>query len=339
VMDYPSINLAPPGMEQGDYGNTRPGPYDDWAITFGYSPDMDDPAKRGALLAQSSDISHIFGNDADDMRAPGFGIDPRVNIGDMSSDPVAYAIDRIALVNDTLPKLVGKYDDAHSWQTLWRAYLFATGQHAGMAQVMSRQIGGVYRDRTQPGQDAPLAAPYMPVPRVTQKAAMNALKTYVFAANAWDAPEGLVNHLQQQRRGYNFFGSTEDPKIHARVLGIQQGVLAHLLHPVVMQRMTDSALYGNDYSSAEMIGDLTEAIFGGDLKGNPNAFRRNIQTAYLERLVTIVDDPSYDSTARAAALSGVEKVRSKLGLLDFGLNTETKAHRLQIRRIIAKLDA
>ncbi|MEM8772648.1 MAG: zinc-dependent metalloprotease [Pseudomonadota bacterium] len=336
VMDYPAVNIAPPGVAQGDYYMTRPGPYDDWAIEFGYRADLDGAA-REALLARSTEPGNIFGNDADDMRSPGSGIDPRVMINDMSTDPVAYGVDRIMLVKETLPKLLEKFDDENSWQTLVRAYFFATGQHAVMANVMSRQVGGVYVDRTKPGQDGGLDAPYTPVPLERQKAAMDALSEHVFAADAFDAPEDLLRHLQSQRRGFNFFGATEDPKIHARALGIQMGVLDHLLHPNVMLRMTDTELYGNRYSAADMISNLNDAIFGGDLRGSPNAFRRNLQTAYLQRLVAIVDDPSYDPTARAAALAGAENVRSRLGLLEFGLSAETRAHRLQIKRILRRV--
>lgn len=337
VMDYPAINVAPPGVAQGDYYMTRPGPYDDWAIMFGYSPDIAGEA-RDALLAQSSAPGHTFGNDADDMRAPGAGIDPRVMISDMSSDPVQYGVDRMELLRATLPKLVDKYDDEASWQMLMRGYLFATGQQATMGEVMSRQIGGVYVDRTAPGREGVLDAPYTPVSLDRQKAAMRALKTYIFAADAFDAPEELMSHLQAQRRGFNFFGDTEDPKLHARALGMQKAVLNHLLHPVVLQRMTDSQLYGNEYTPAAMIRDLTDAIYGGDLRGNPNAFRRNIQIAYLERLVAMIDDRSLDASSRAAALAGAKNIKSRLGFmggaLEFGLSAQTKAHRAQIKRIL-----
>ncbi len=338
VMDYPAINIAPPGVSQGDYYMSRPGPYDDWAIAFGYSPDMSGDV-RDAHLALSTDPGHTFGNDADDMRSPGAGIDPRVMINDLSADPVQYGVDRMKLLQATLPKLVDKFDDEESWQMLLRGYFYSTGQQALMGQIMSRQIGGVYVDRTPPGQEGVLDAPFTPVPLARQKAAMDALATYIFAADAFDAPEALVRHLQAQRRGFNFFGDTEDPKLHGRALGMQMGVLNHLLHPVVLQRMTDTQLYGNEYSPALMIRDLTDAIYGGDLGGNPNAFRRNIQIAYLEQLVMMVDNPALDASARAAALSGVENIRGRLGFMggvfNFGLSAETKAHRAQIKRILS----
>src|SRR5258705_9561660 len=37
VMDYPSINIALDKAKQGDYYTTRAGPYDLWAIQYGYT--------------------------------------------------------------------------------------------------------------------------------------------------------------------------------------------------------------------------------------------------------------------------------------------------------------
>ena len=38
VMDYPAINVAPPGGQQGLFYTMKPGPYDVWAIQYGYQP-------------------------------------------------------------------------------------------------------------------------------------------------------------------------------------------------------------------------------------------------------------------------------------------------------------
>ena len=36
VMDYSPANIAPPGAKQGDYFTTTLGPYDYWAVEYGY---------------------------------------------------------------------------------------------------------------------------------------------------------------------------------------------------------------------------------------------------------------------------------------------------------------
>jgi len=38
VMDYSPVNIVPKGVKQGDYYNTTLGPYDYWAIEYGYKP-------------------------------------------------------------------------------------------------------------------------------------------------------------------------------------------------------------------------------------------------------------------------------------------------------------
>ena len=75
VMDYEATNVAPIGHPQGQYWSTVPGPYDDWAIEYGYSEALADPvaeeARLEAILARSTRPELAFGNDADDMRTPG----------------------------------------------------------------------------------------------------------------------------------------------------------------------------------------------------------------------------------------------------------------------------
>lgn len=114
VMDYPPINVNPDRSEQGLYYSVATGPYDDWAIEFGYRPSLEnaeaEAARVKALLARSTEPELAFGNDADDMRSPRGGIDPRVMIDDMTDDAVQYAADRMLLVDDRLGDLKSTYE-------------------------------------------------------------------------------------------------------------------------------------------------------------------------------------------------------------------------------------
>src|SRR5690606_32766828 len=82
VMDYPAINVSRDRNKQGDYYTTKAGPYDIWAIEYGYTPFSPAEEVKGLdkILSRSTDPQLIFGNDADDMRSPGKAIDPRVNV-------------------------------------------------------------------------------------------------------------------------------------------------------------------------------------------------------------------------------------------------------------------
>jgi hypothetical protein len=108
-------------------------------------------------------------------------------------------------------------DTGKSYMQLRQAYYILSGQSATAAGVISRFIGGVYVDRASPGQKGG-TQPFKTVSLKDQKRAMDALEAYVFAPDAFTAPNGLYNYLARQRRGYNFVEGPEDPKIHEQVL-------------------------------------------------------------------------------------------------------------------------
>jgi hypothetical protein len=336
VMDYHAANIAPPGMEQGDYEHSRVGPYDRWAISFGYMPEAAEADMRERLLARASEPALTFGNDADDMRYPGKGIDPRVMLFDHSADPVGYAMDRFDLVRSVRTALLDRAKTDATYQGLLQRYYMTLGEQSRMADAVARQIGGIHVERRPPSEGA---SPFTPVPLSEQKRAMRALADHVFAADAFLEDEGLLAALQPQRRGQSHWGGSEDPKPHSWAIYIQMDVLNHVLHPATLQRMTNSALYGNGYNVAELIQDLNDAIYGNDLIGAPNTFRRNLQVAYTRRLVSMAYGAGYDPIAQAAALAGVEDVRSRFGFVpDFLLPLETRAHRAAIRHELGWLD-
>jgi hypothetical protein len=341
VMDYEIVNLAKKGQHQGDYFSSRPGPYDYWAIQFGYATPLSDPLAEkqrvDALLARSTEPGLAFGNDADDMRSPGGGIDPRVNVNDMTSDAIGYMSDRFDVISDLMSTLQTRYAVPNqSYHEMRNAYLVLTAQMNSASTVISRYIGGVYVNRAFVGQPG-ATKPFTPVSRADQKRAMASLAKNVFAPTAFSTPADLYSYLQMQRRGFGFFGLPEDPKIQDRVLTIQRGVLTHLLNPRVMTRITDSRLYGNEYPLAEEMADLTSAIFDADARTNVNTFRQNIQMEYVNRLVAIISTAkaNYDYPSQSAALASLRSIQSKLAGKT-GMNAETAAHTRNVLFTIEK---
>lgn len=330
VMDYPAANIALDKAKQGQYFTTKPGPYDLWAIEFGYTPSLDDANAEAArvkkLVSRSNEPALTFGNDADDMRAPGKAIDPRVNVNDLTSDAIGYSIDRMKLANTLMSKAKAKYvKDGQSYHEMRNAYLMITGEYNTAAGVISRYIGGVYVDRSFPEQKS-ASKPITPVSAADQKRAMKALSDYVFAPNAFDVPADLYAYLQIQRRGFN--GGNEDPKIHDRILAIQKGIFAHVLHPNVLKRMTDAQLYGNTYTVTDMMKDMTDGIFKADLAGNVNTIRQNLQLEYVEQLIKISQGDAYDYRAQSAALYNLKQIKTMMAAA--AGSTDTKAHREHI---------
>lgn len=343
VMEYPSINFAYNKEEQTDFYDSAPGPYDMWVIEYGYSPALDDPAQEeerlSAILARSSDPDLAFGNDADDMRSPGRGIDPDINIYDLSNDPVAYASERCELVKKVMPKIKDEYlKDGETTQELLTAFYALSGEYATQINIMTRQIGGVHINRAVVGQQEG-AVPFTPVSEKEQKAAMNALKKYAFAPDAFEVPDDLYNYLMRQRRGFGHFGNNEDPRIHGRIQVAQMRCLAHLLHPNVQSRIIDSQEYGNTYGLDEVMTDLTNAIFNADLRKKVNTQRQNLQVMYTKNLIGMIGPKSrYVLSARSMALYELNRIRKMMRSAS-SPDTMTKAHRTHVIQLIdAALD-
>ena len=330
VMDYPAANFSNRKGFKTQYYTDRPGPYDLWAIEFGYFQENDPlkaDARREQILARSTEAQLCFGNDADDMRAPGKGIDPRVMIGDMSSDAVGFARERIGLIKSLQNNLLSEYGKGNrSFNELRSSYLILSSEWGVQAGVVSRYIGGVYVDRSFSNQNSSVK-PLTAVPYETQKNAMKLLTELVFAPTAMEVPADLASYMQQQRRGFNFFSSGEDPKLHRRVLNIQTSVLQHLLHPSTLQRISDSKLYGNTYDLSEMFKDLSNAIFQADLNGVVNTYRQNLQISYVEYLSFIFKSPFYDPISKAKAHAQLLSIQKMLSAVLPSSTPDAKEHR------------
>jgi hypothetical protein len=334
VMDYAGINITNDRSKQGQYYDMAVGPYDVWAIEFGYKPFKND-AERNALLERSAEPQLIFGNDADDMRAPGKAIDPRVMIGDLSSDQITYSINRFELVNDMMKNLKSRFTKkGETFEELRRAFYTLHNQTRVAGGVVSRFIGGVYVDRATFGQKG-ATQPYTPVSLKDQKRAMDALEKYIFAPNSFDTPNDVYNYLAAQRRGYNFFSGTEDPKIHEQVLGYQTSILAHIMHPNTLQRLSNSELYGNEYKLSTFMTDLNDMMFKQDIYGSVNSFRQNLQAVYTKQLIGMVTGKAssrFTVASKSMAIYNLEKIKSWVS--NNRGDIATKAHKNHLKTLI-----
>jgi hypothetical protein len=120
------------------------------------------------------------------------------------------------------------------------------------------------------------------------------------------------------------------------VLAIQSGVLDQLLHPVVLKRISDTRLYGNNYKLVTFMDDLTAAIFDADLSENVNTFRQNLQMNYVQRLAAMVKEDTragFDTLSQSMAQYQLTALRKNLGNRR-GMDEETRAHNQNLILVI-----
>jgi hypothetical protein len=281
VMDYDPINIAPEGKEQGNYFPHAPGLYDRWAIKFGYTPNLSD-SEREEILSQSVLPELIYGTDGDAMGSPGSNIDPRAKRYDLSGDPVKYTSERIDVINSKIKELPSIYLTEGETSTEFRSTFFSLTREKGrFMEGVSRLIGGVYSNRVVNGQEG--ITPFEAVAYDDQKNAMNLISAKLLSNNAFAFDPEILKYLQSEKRAaYSPGIGNEDPQLHDLVLGMQGMVLAHILHPKVMQRLVDSAQYGNTYMPEEVLDDLFNAIFVQ--REEANTFKMNLQSKYTDGL-------------------------------------------------------
>ena len=110
-----------------------------------------------------------------------------------------------------------------------------------------------------------------------------------------------------------------------------------MLSATTLTRINNSTLYGNTYTAADVINDMTNAVFTADLKTNVNLYRLNLQTEYVKGLAAIVSAPvsPYDNASKAAMYHTLKKIK---GMLATAVSTDeqTKAHRANLIFIIDK---
>ena len=336
VMDYEAVNVAPDGKTQTWFYQKRPGPYDHWALQYGYGEYSDTQLQQ--VLARSNEAELAYGNDADDMRSSNNGIDPHINIYDLSSDAIGYAEMRLAHLRTVLDRLPKQYQ-GKSYQGLVNAFASLMSQYRRSGGVVSRYVGGVHINREPPNSVETL--PYTPVDVGEQRRAMQVLNTHLFAPDVLVGARSLFARLQRQRRGFDFYGEPEDPKIHKSLLRTQKSVLLHLLHANTLQRLTDTQTYGGEYSVIEMLKTLTDGIFAADLEEDVNSYRQNLQVEYVDMLVAAMSREANGHNIRAALFAQLldlaEAIKSKIRGSDFAsLSSATQAHSRYLEFILRK---
>ena len=306
IMDYDPINIAPPGLEQGNYFPTEPGEYDRWAVEFAYKPNLTDE-ERAELLALSVLPAYRYGTDGDAMGTPGRNIDPRTRRGDMSNDVVTYTADRFITLDNKIAELPEIYnDEGETKNDFTNSFYSLVSDKGRFMDIVAGQVGGVYVTRLVNGQDDVNA--YEPVPYEKQKAAMDLITSKFLANGVWDFDPTIIKNLQREKRATGYGGGgNEDPQLHEYVLRMQTRVLASLLHPAVMTRLVDSSEYGNTYLPDEVLSDLFNGMFvAGE---TPDTYKRNLQSFYVDALISVFDDKSeYDDIAKAAVFASLQEI-------------------------------
>ncbi len=361
VMDYAPANVVPQDETQGDYFSTTIGPYDVWAIQYGYQPmagDTDAERKHLAEIASRSGKPELAYATDEDTRA--IDPDPFSNRWDLGDDILGFARRQARVVQEAWPELADRVtDEGESYHHARRAFGILLTSHGRAMYLAARLVGGVEVNRSHKG-DEGAKRPFRVVPPERQRDALKLLESQMLADTPFQFPPELINSLAASR--WSHWGTEDvlqvDYPIHSVVLMWQQRIIEHLLSPVTLRRLHDSELKipadEDAFTTAELIERLTSAVFAEldqsverqytNRQPFISSFRRNLQRSYVASVSRLAmgktDAPQDCQTVAFARLSHLRgRIQNCLDA-DLDLDTYSRAHLVETARRIHKvLDA
>ncbi|MEH2261370.1 zinc-dependent metalloprotease [Nostoc sp.] len=353
VMDYIPPNIAPQGTKQGDYFPSMVGPYDEWAIKYGYIPiKTSTPIAEKPILeeiaAQSYKPELSYSTDEDV-----YDLDPTADAWDNSSNVLLYSQWQLNNSRVMWQRLDKRYPLAgDSYSDVSERFSTVLGNYFQQIYYTTKYIGGQSFYRIHPS-EIPTGVsqhrlPFEPVPVEEQRQALETLQKYVFAEDALSFSPELLNKLAPSR--WRHWGSSVrvgrlDFPIHDLVLLMQGSVLRDLLSGDRLSRLKDIELKTkpeNALTLPELFDTLQSGIWTEVIKpkGKPmkiSSLRRGLQRQYLDILTAMVlRKESVPEDARTLAWYKLKQLDEQLK----GVNSEdeyTKAHLLETRDRIEKV--
>lgn len=357
VMDYNPINInMGDGEVQGPYGMMTIGPYDYWAIEYGYSFERD----LKPILSRVSNPQLAYATDEDT-----WGPDPLARRFDLGKNPLDYADSQMRLVRELRGKLIDRVvKDGDNWSKARRGYEILLSRQFGAASIAANWIGGsnINRDhKGDPGDRLPIET----IDADQQRRALNFVIDNIFKDDAFGLSEDLLSRMTVDKwwddGGMNQIFEDQTWPVHDRIQGLQAATLTMLMNPTTLNRVYDNEFRVDasaDYITLpEVLFTVSDAVWA-ELDRNPSrnytarqpmisSLRRNLQSEHLQRLIDLsMPNPGMGAASKPVSNLSVFKLRDLKTKIDrrlanaSRLDPYTLAHLDEARtRIERALDA
>jgi hypothetical protein len=334
VMDYNPGMFAVEPEKQGNYVTTTVGPYDDWAIEYGYRA-TDEELKTEedllkAITSRCAEPGLAYATDEDTMF---FAPDPLVNRFDNGDDPIAFAKQRMAMV----AKLMANIEqwavaEGESYNHLRKSFDMLLYNINRGSRFAARYVGGQYVSRDHKG-DPNARDPFVMVPAAKQREALEFLVENIFSDRAFQFSPELLNKLAAGRWRHwdsDAYDSMQEYPVHDRIAAIQYWAMFHLVNPFTIGRIYDAELKVPADQDAltvpELMTSLAQAIWSEIGSGPDRQFtnrrpyisslRRGLQRRHLEIMIEVVlGQPGRTMPADAHSVTRMtlKKIASQIG--------------------------
>lgn len=289
IMDYSRYDYVAQPEDSIDVNDLVPrvGPYDTFAIMWGYepipraqTPEQEIPALDSIARMQDSVPWYRFGHLAEsraDDPDPG---DETEAVGDADAvKSTGYGLRNIERIMPMLLRVTQKPGVDNS--DLEEIYGRLIGQWSEEMGHVANIVGGATAHVKYGGQPGAI---YTPVSRERQVAAIQFLNEHVFHTPAFFLDDAVTSRIEAN-------GSL------SRINDAQARILHTLLDDWRVQRMIEISSRGGEvYTLPEMLADVRHGIWTelSDRRVSIDVYRRNLQRAYLDQLDAKINGPHGD---------------------------------------------
>jgi hypothetical protein len=280
IMDYARFNyVAQPEDHIGTKGLiSRIGPYDKWAIQWGYkgiqgtktAEEDNKVLNRWIIDSLKSDPRLWYGGE-------GQNLDPRSQTEDLSDNAVKaseYGIRNLKKITLQLPEWTK--EEADTYENLEDMYSQLVIQFGRYMSHVTKNIGGIYetpKSVEQPGEV------YEPTPKSIQELSVGFLQNQLFKTPYWLLDKNILNKISS-------------PSAAEMVTNTQNSVLNSLLSSsrlfrmeVMTERYGKTVAYGPD----DLLTDLEKGLWKElSQRGAIDPYRRNLQKQYIDILINLM---------------------------------------------------
>ena len=352
VMDYLPVNMSYQiGDARGDWTMIGIGPYDYWAIEYGYSPDE---AKLKDILKRVSEPELQYATDEDTS-----GPDPLARRYDYGRDPLIYAENQMALVKIYRERLIEKFvKEGESWAKAREGYELTLGQQLKAVNMIANWIGAAHVNRDHKG-DPGNRMPLTPVSADVQRKSLEFVVKNAFRDEAFGLTQDILQRLTVDKwwdEGMSVMNESTFP-IHDRILSIQASTLTMLMNPTTLRRVFDNEQLVPASEDAVVLPELMDrlqAAIWTELDAKPegevtarkpriSSLRRNLQREHLDRLIDLALSNSGNAAHKPIATLSAMQLKEIKRKIDSalearaGLDAYSVAHLSEAQSRIAKV--
>ncbi len=326
IMDYARFNYIAQPEDVGVSLMPDVGPYDKYAIAWGYRPILDAATPEDELATLDKWILEKQGDPVYRYGRQGNNYDPTTqseDLGDNAMKASEYGIKNLKRIVPNLIEWTAEKDKPFKdYSDLNEMYGQVIGQFNRYMGHVRTNVGGVMEVYRSSGQNEEV---YTHTPKNIQKSAVEFLNTQLFATPQWLMDETIFSRIGD-------FGALE------RIRGIQVTTLNGILEWGRLGRVIENeALNGNNaYKMTELFDDLRKGIWTELSAGRTiDVHRRALQRAHIERLELLLtgNEPNLPAQFRAFAGPQINASQSDIRPMALG---ELKTLQSQVRGAIGR---